>query len=63
MVILIIGSVTNVVLHGSFRGDNVNGFDPDDRQPDPERLLQYDILHCFLSLVTFHSNYLALLPL
>ncbi|GAB5587361.1 hypothetical protein Unana1_02261 [Umbelopsis nana] len=24
----------------SFRGDNVNGFDPSDRQPDPERLLQ-----------------------
>ncbi|KZV93826.1 DAHP synthetase [Exidia glandulosa HHB12029] len=23
----------------SFRGDNVNGFDPDDRKPDPERLL------------------------
>jgi 3-deoxy-7-phosphoheptulonate synthase len=23
----------------SFRGDNVNGYEPDDRQPDPERLL------------------------
>lgn len=23
----------------SFRGDNVNGYDPNDRQPDPERLL------------------------
>lgn len=23
----------------SFRGDNVNGFDPDDRTPDPQRLL------------------------
>ncbi|KAI8968247.1 DAHP synthetase [Mycotypha africana] len=23
----------------SFRGDNVNGFDPNDRKPDPERLL------------------------
>jgi 3-deoxy-7-phosphoheptulonate synthase len=22
-----------------FRGDNVNGFDPSDRKPDPERLL------------------------
>jgi len=25
----------------SFRGDNVNGFDPSDRNPDPERLLRY----------------------
>ncbi|KAI9289379.1 phospho-2-dehydro-3-deoxyheptonate aldolase [Umbelopsis sp. AD052] len=24
----------------SYRGDNVNGFDPSDRKPDPERLLQ-----------------------
>ncbi|KEI40431.1 uncharacterized protein L969DRAFT_425409 [Mixia osmundae IAM 14324] len=24
----------------TFRGDNVNGFDPDDRTPDPDRLLQ-----------------------
>lgn len=23
----------------SFRGDNVNGYEADDRQPDPERLL------------------------
>ena len=23
----------------SYRGDNVNGFDPSDRQADPERLL------------------------
>jgi 3-deoxy-7-phosphoheptulonate synthase len=23
----------------SFRGDNVNGYEPTDRQPDPERLL------------------------
>jgi 3-deoxy-7-phosphoheptulonate synthase len=25
----------------SFRGDNVNGYEADDRQPDPERLLGY----------------------
>ena len=23
----------------SYRGDNVNGYDPSDRNPDPERLL------------------------
>lgn len=25
----------------SYRGDNVNGYDPADRTPDPERLLGY----------------------
>jgi 3-deoxy-7-phosphoheptulonate synthase len=25
----------------SFRGDNVNGYDANDRQPDPDRLLGY----------------------
>lgn len=25
----------------SFRGDNVNGFEVDERKPDPERLLGY----------------------
>lgn len=31
---------TNLSIYILFRGDNVNGFDPSDRQPDPERLLQ-----------------------
>lgn len=25
----------------SFRGDNINGFDPVDRTPDPARLVRY----------------------
>jgi 3-deoxy-7-phosphoheptulonate synthase len=25
----------------SFRGDNINGYDPSDRKSDPERLLRY----------------------
>ena len=27
----------------SFRGENINGFDPADRKPDPDRLLKYVI--------------------
>jgi 3-deoxy-7-phosphoheptulonate synthase len=29
----------------SFRGDNVNGYDASDRQPDPDRLLGYVPFH------------------
>jgi 3-deoxy-D-arabino-heptulosonate 7-phosphate (DAHP) synthase class II len=37
--------VSLVILNGlGNRGDNVNGFDPKDRKPDPERLLGYSIM-------------------
>ncbi|KAH7101854.1 DAHP synthetase [Auriculariales sp. MPI-PUGE-AT-0066] len=41
----------------SFRGDNVNGFDPDDRKPDPDRLLHayfhsVSTLNCMRSLLS-----------
>jgi hypothetical protein len=53
----------------SFRGDNINGFDPKDRKPDPGRLLQYVIwtfewkkqTFLFLSILYVYAQFAVIL--